>query len=159
MASHEILEGLRACEMFASLSEGETQQITASLANDCQVEAYNAGGTIFAQGEHLARFYIIVEGQVLLQRSVDIGKRTAMWPIGLLRKGGIMGWSTLLYGSHNIKASAICQRPTRVISLEGTTLRSVLEKETGIGFKVMEQLARILGNRLRAAIGTVEAHL
>jgi len=159
MASSEIVEGLRACEMFASLSEEETQQLTASLANEYQVEAYNAGDTIFTQGEHLARFYIIVEGQVLVQRSVNLGNRTAMWPIGLLRKGGIMGWSALLYGPRDVKASATCQKPTRVISMEGTTLRSVLGKEAGIGFKVIEQLACILGNRLRTAIGTMESHL
>ena len=159
MTSPEILEGLRACEVFASLSEEEIRLLTTSLATACQIETYNAGDAIYAQGEHLARFYVIVEGQVLLQRSVDIGNRTAMWPTGLLRKGGIVGWSALLYGPRDVKASAICQKPTRVISLEGTALRSALEKEPGIGFKVMEQLACILGNRLRAAIGTMEAHL
>ncbi|MBA7712507.1 hypothetical protein ES703_121484 [subsurface metagenome] len=108
--------------------------LTVSLATACQIEAYEAGDSIFTQGEHSARLYVIVDRQVLLRRSVNIGDRAAMWPLGILGKGRAMGWSALLYGPHYVTASAICQKPTRVISLEGTSLRSMLEKEPGVGF-------------------------
>ena len=159
MVSSEIIEGLRTCELFALLNEEEIQMLTTSLATACEVEAYEAGDRIFEQGEHSAKLYVITDGQVLLQRSRNIGERTAMWPLGLLGKGRAMGWSALLYGPRYVTASAICQKPTRVISIDGTSLRSELERQPGIGFRVMDRLACMLGERLRAAYNTMEAHL
>ncbi len=159
MASSEIVEGLRNCELFGLLNEEEIQMLTSSLATGCEIEAYEAGEYIFEQGEHSARLYIIVDGQVLLRRSLTMGDRTAMWPLGLLGKGRAMGWSALLYGPRYVTASAICQKPTRVISIEGASLRSVLEKQPEIGFRVIDRLACMLGERLRAAYNTMDAHL
>jgi len=159
VASSEIIEGLRTCELFALLDEEEMQTLTTSLPTAGETEAYQAGDHIFEQGGHSARLYIIVDGQVLLQRSVNIGDKKAMWPLGLLGKGRAMGWSALLYGPRYVTASAICQKPTRVISIDGSSLRSVLEEQPGIGFKVMDRLACMLGERLRTAYNTMEAHL
>ena len=159
MASSEIKEGLKTCELFSLLNEEEIQVLVTSLATACKVEAYEAGSHIFEQGEHSARLYVIADGQVLLQRSVNVGDRTAMWPLGLLGKGRAMGWSALLYGPRYVTASAICQKPTQVISIEGTSLRLLLEKQPEMGFKIMDRLACMLGERLRAAYNTMEAHL
>jgi len=155
----ETIEGLRSCELFALLNQEEIQMLTTSLATACEIETYQAGDHISEQGGYSAKLYIIADGQVLLQRSVNIGDRTAMWPLGLLGKGRAMGWSSLLYGPRYLTASAICQKPTRVISIEGTSLRSVLEKQPAIGFRVMDRLACMLGERLRTAYNTMEAHL
>lgn len=159
MTSSEIIEGLRTCELFGSLSEEEMQMLVASLATECQVKDYEAGVSIFSEGEYGTKLYIIVDGQVLLERSFNLGDRTAIKPLGLLRKGRAMGWSALLYGPRYTTASAVCQKPTRVISLEGASLRSVLDKEPGLGFKVMERLAHLLGDRLQAAYSALETHL
>ncbi len=159
MVSSEIEEGLRTCELFSLLDGGEIQALVTSLATACKVKAYEAGDYIFEQGEHSARLYVITDGQVLLQRSINVGDRPAMWPLGLLGKGRAMGWAALLYGPRYLTVSAICQKPTRVISIEGTSLRSLLEKQPGVGFRIMDQLACMLGERLRAAYNTMEAHL
>ena len=159
MASPEIIEGLRTSELFALLKEEEIQTLTSSLATACEIEIHEAGDHIFDQGEHSANLYIIADGQVLLQRTRNVGERTATWPLGLLGKGRAMGWSSLLYGPHYLTASAICQKPTQVISIESTSLRSILENEPEIGFRVMDRLACMLGERVRAAYNTMEAHL
>lgn len=159
MVSSEIIECLKTCELFALLNEEEIQTLITSLATACEMEVYQAGDYIFEQGEHSARLYIIAEGQVLLQRSVNLGDRTATWPLGLLGKGRAMGWSSLLYGPRYVSASAVCQKPTRVVSIEGTSLRLVLEKQPRIGFSVMDRLACMLGERLRTAYNTLDAHL
>ena len=159
MVSSEIIEGLKTCELFVLLDDEQIQALATSLATACDIGVYEAGANIFEQGEHSARLYIIADGQVLLQRSLNIGGRAAMWPLGRLGKGRAMGWSSLLYGPRYMTASAICQKPTRVISIEGTSLRSVLEKQPGIGFRVMDRLACMLGERLRTAYNTMEAHL
>jgi len=157
--SSEIAEGLRNCELFALLSEEEIKTLISLLATDCEFKDYEAGDTIFEQGEHSTRLYVIADGQALLQRSLNLGDRTGMWPLGLLGKGRVMGWSALLYGPHYLTASAVCQKQTRIISIEGTSLRSALEEQSEIGFRVMDRLAFMLGERLRAAYSTMEAHL
>lgn len=159
MANSEIVEGLSTCELFAPLGQQEVEGLAASLAGSCQIEAYEAADIIFAQGQHSTRLYVVAEGQVLLQRTFYLGDRTATRPVALLGKGRAMGWTALLYGPRYATASAICQKPTRVISVEGTALRSVLEKEPSIGFRVMERLACMLGDRLRAAYSAMETHL
>ena len=161
MVSSEIIEGLRNCELFALLNEEEIEALGKSLVGVSEIKAYEAGDYIFEQGEYTARIYIIVEGQVLLQRSVNINikDRTAVWPLGMLGKGRFMGWSALLYGPRHVTASAICQKPTRVITIEGSTLRSELEKAPALGLKIMDRLACVLGERLRTSYNTMEAHL
>jgi len=159
MANSEIVEGLRTCELFAGLDDQEVEGLAALLAGSCQLEAYQAGDTIFVQGEHSARLYVVAEGQVLLRRTFYMGDRTATTPVALLGRGRAMGWTALLYGPRYATALAICQKPTRVISVEGTALRSVLEKEPSMGFRVMERLACMLGDRLRAAYSAMETHL
>ena len=107
VTSSGIVEGLKTCELFTSLSEEQIHMLTTSLAAACQIEDYEAGDSVFMQGEYNAKLYVIVGGQVLLQRSVNIGNRTATWPLGLLGKGRAMGWSALLYGPRYVTASAV----------------------------------------------------
>jgi CRP-like cAMP-binding protein len=159
MVNAEIVEGLRTCELFAPLGYQEVEGLAASLAGSLQREAYKAGDAIFAQGEHNTRLYVVVEGQVLLERSSHLGDRTATRPVALLGKGRAMGWTALLHGPRYAMASAVCQKPTRVISVEGTALRSALEKDQSVGFKVMERLACMLGDRLRTAYSALETPL
>jgi CRP/FNR family cyclic AMP-dependent transcriptional regulator len=159
MACSEMIDGLRVCELFGPLDQGEVEDLAASLADSCQMETYEAGETIFAQGDHTTRLYILADGQVLLQRTFSLGGRTASTPVALLGKGRAMGWTSLLYGPHEATASAVCQKPARVISIDGPVLRSVLENDPGIGFRVMGQLACMLGDRLRAAYIAMETHL
>ena len=159
MTCSGIIDGLRTCELLALLSERELEKLVASLGTLCQIKTHEAGDNIFAQGEHITSLYIIADGQVLLQRSVNLGDRIAVRPIALLGKGRAMGWSALLYGPHYASATALCQKPTQIIAVDGTSLRSILEENQSIGFKVMERLACMLGDRLRAAYSALETHI
>ncbi|UCB43281.1 MAG: cyclic nucleotide-binding domain-containing protein [Dehalococcoidales bacterium] len=159
MAVGDICKDLRTCELFDSLDEGEVQVITGLLGDSCRKESYQAGNHVFDQGEISSNLYVIVSGQVVLQRTVNLGGKTATRPLGLLSKGRAMGWSALLYGPRYTTASAVCRQPSELIAIEGARLRAALEKEPVIGFKVMDRLACLLGDRLRAAYNTMEGHL
>ena len=160
MASGDVIESLRACELFDSLGQEEMQALTVELGAACATKAYQAGEHVFDQGELSSRLYVIVSGQVVLQRSVNVGKKAdAAWPLGLLGRGRAMGWSALLYGPRYATASATCQKASEIVAVEGAVLRSVLERQPGIGFKVMDRLACMLGERLKAAYNTMDAHL
>lgn len=159
MAKSEIVAGLQGCELFAKLDEKEVGQLAAALADRCTIEAFKSGDTVFTQGEHTTKLYVILDGQVVLQRTFYLGERTATTPVAILSKGRAMDWTALLYGPRYATASAICRKPTRIVSIEGDALRSLLEKEPDMGFRVMERLACMLGDRLRAAYNAAETHL
>jgi CRP/FNR family cyclic AMP-dependent transcriptional regulator len=131
--ANEIIEGLRGCELFSMLNQQEVKGLATALAKSCQVGSYEAGDTIFTQGEHKTRLYIVIEGQVLLQRTFYLGTREANTTVAVLGKGRAMGWTALLFCTRDATASAVCQKPTRVISVEGDALRSILEKEPSVG--------------------------
>jgi CRP-like cAMP-binding protein len=159
MVDSEIVAGLRTCELFAALSEQEVEGLIISLAGSCQVADYQAGDTIFVQGELSKVLYVVVDGQVLIRRTFPLGDRMGTKMIALLGKGRAMGWSALLYEHHYATASAVCQKLARVILVDGATIRSALQKDKSVGFRVMERLASMLGDRLLAAYSAMETHL
>ena len=152
MASSEIIRVLRKCELFNMLDEKDVEHI----ATLCKIEDYNTGDTVVAQGEFGTRIYLIAEGQVALVRSVNLGVRQGAVTVDILGNGRGMGWSSLLCDPCSTSASAVCQKPTKLVSLEGTTLREMLEEKPEVGFMVMDRLAHVLGHRLRAAYGAMD---
>ena len=92
MVDSEIVAGLRTCELFAALSEQEVEGLITLLAGSCQVANYEAGDTIFVQGELSKVLYVVMEGQILIRRTFPLGDRTGTKMIALLGKGRAMGW-------------------------------------------------------------------
>jgi CRP-like cAMP-binding protein len=152
MIASEIVEALQHCEIFSMLDEEDINQI----AQLCTIETCEAGSTIFTQGEYGTRLYLIAEGQVALLRSVNLGGRESLITVDLLGKGRGLGWSALLCDPCSIFASAICQKPTQLIAVTGADLRTLLESRPELGFKVMDRLAQVIGNRLRAVYGAMD---
>jgi len=159
MVAVKIAEGLHVCELFVSLDAREMKTLLEMLGSACEVADYKPGDHIFDQGQISSRLYVIVSGQVALQRAVNIGTKSGTWPLGLLGRGRAMGWSSMLYGPRYSTASAVCQKAAQVIAIDGAKLRTVLESNPVIGFKVMDKIACMLGERIRAAYNTLEAHL
>ena len=103
MHTAEILNTLEACELFRGLDREEIEQI-AGLAS---IKGYEAGETIFHQGDLGGDLYVIAEGHVVLERAVDLGNRKGSAAIGLLGKGRTLGcWGTLLGAPHSLLSSS-----------------------------------------------------
>ena len=96
MVDSEIVAGLRTCELFAALSEQEVEGLITLLAGSCQVANYEAGDTIFVQGELSKVLYVVMGGQTLIRRTFPLGDRTGTKMIALLGKSRAMGWSAIL---------------------------------------------------------------
>jgi len=150
---NEVSSALLRCELFVKLTEKEIQPIS-SL---CQIETYKPGEQIFNQGDQGSKIYIIKDGQVTLERVVDLGERKATVSIAILGRGRAFGcWSVLWEEAHNLMSSAVCNKKTQVISVEGLKLKDTLKNNPQVGYKVMERLAYLLGDRLRGAYGAME---
>ena len=153
MNRSEIEEALSKCEFFKELEKDDIGKI----ADLCKVDSFKAGEYVFEQGDFGEYIYIIAEGQVALERSVDLGSRKGNVTIGALGKGRVMGcWSTLLGQPHNLMSSACCQKPARIIILEGAHLRKMMLENKTLGFNVMERFCFLLRDRIQAAYGAME---
>lgn len=152
MTASEIIETLKRCEIFSSADETDIEKI-ASL---CQIISAEPGGTILTQGEYGAHIYLISEGQVALIRSVGMGGREGTMTVDILGKGRGFGWSSILCDPCSVSVSAVCQKPTRFVCISGNELRLLLEENPSLGFKVMDRLAQVIGNRLRAVYGAID---
>ena len=153
MDQSEIVHALEGCELFSGLEEGDIERI----AGLCQLETYSPGEYIFRQGEPGECLYIIADGHVFLERSIDLGPRKGKAVIGILGKGRALGcWSTLLDEPHNLMASATCQRATKIVVMNGTDLREMMFKDVGLGLKVFRKLCYILRDRVQGVFGAME---
>jgi CRP-like cAMP-binding protein len=144
---------LETSELFRALDPADIREIT-SL---CAVESYEPGQSIYRQGDFGSRIYVVEEGQVVLERSLDLGTRKGTVTIGMLGKGAVFGcWSTLLDEPHSFMSSAHCRKQTRLVSLKGADLRAMMLRNRTLGFKVLERLCLVLRERIQAVYGAME---
>jgi CRP-like cAMP-binding protein len=153
MGPWEIVDVLENCELFRGLNRDEIKKI-ASLGH---VEMYEGGENILTQGDFGDKLYIIAEGHVFLERSIDLGTRKGNVVISLLGRGRALGcWSALLGEAHTLLSSAKCRRPTKVVVIEGLALREMMLGNLEFGFKVLQRLCFILRDRIQGAYGAME---
>ncbi len=153
MKHAEIETALKQCLFFKGLEKCDLQKV-ASL---CRSEDFEIGMPIFQQGDQGDCLYVIVEGLVDIYRSVTLSGRQGEVIIEKLGRNRILGcWSTLLNEPHILMASAVCQKPTTVIVLKGSELRRLMEKETVLGFNILERLCFLLRDRIEHAYGALE---
>ena len=153
MDHDEIKQILERCEFFKGLQEPYIKNIIGL----CRIQNYEPGEYVFSQGDFGEYLYVIAEGHVSLERSMDLGTRKGNAVIGLLGKGRAMGcWSTLLGQPHTLMSSAVCRKPTTVVSIKGTALREIMMGNHDLGFSLMESLCFLLRDRLHGALGAME---
>lgn len=150
----EITEALRKCELFAILSEAEIQEVAAL----CQVESYETDEVIYRQGVRSEKLYVIVEGSVVLKRTIKLEDMETVVAIDDLAAGRAFGWRALME-PRVYTLSAVCSKPTRVLAVDGTGLRFFIEKEPSVGLEVMTRFATLLGDRLVASYRAFESCL
>jgi CRP/FNR family cyclic AMP-dependent transcriptional regulator len=148
----EITQVLEGCELFKGLQKDDIEKI----AKLCQVETYKPGECVARQGDFGEYLYFIAEGQVILERSTDLGARTGNVTIGILGKGKAFGcWSTLLNGPHHFMCSATCKRPTTLVAVKGPALREMMVNTSRLGFCILERLCFLLRDRIQHAYGAM----
>jgi CRP-like cAMP-binding protein len=121
------------------------------------MKTYKTGEYLFRQGDFGDNLYVIAEGHVFLERDTDLGTRKGGVIIAMLGKGRAFGcWSTLLDEPHNLMSSATCQKPTKVLVMNGEDLRQMMLENSRLGFRVLERLCFLLRDRIQGAYGAME---
>ena len=153
METPDMQATLKSCQFLKNISPAHLDTISVF----CSVDHYEAGTTIFRQGDLGEDLFIIIDGYVFLERAMDIGRHKGSVVIDALGKGRTLGcWSTLLGESHVLLSSANCQKDSTVIRLKGGQLRKCMEEDTAFGFFMLERLAFLLRERIQAAYGAMD---
>ncbi|MBE9570287.1 MAG: Crp/Fnr family transcriptional regulator, partial [Proteobacteria bacterium] len=56
----------------------------------------------------------------------------------------------------NHMSSAACQKPTKVVAIQGSDLREMMLSKIEFGFKVLENICLSLRDRIQVAYGAME---
>lgn len=147
------LAALGGCEFFREIAAEDMERILEL----CSSRAYEAGDAIFTQGNYGEHIFIIADGEVVLERSIDLEARKGKVIVDVLGKGKVLGcWSTLLGEAHLLMSSAVCRRPTTVMAIAGADLRRMMIANKELGFLLMERFCSLLRARIEAAYGAME---
>jgi CRP-like cAMP-binding protein len=132
--------------IFEGLTDDELERI----ANLCRGEVYEAGMTIFEEGEAADYLYLVEEGEVVLEMELELQpyaspKQTI---IEVATKGEAFGWSALVE-PYIRTLSARCMERAKVIAIKGSDLLDLFDSEPHIGHRVMGRVTQIVAIRLR----------
>jgi CRP-like cAMP-binding protein len=135
------LEDLKALSLFADLSVRELKIVQGVLHE----REYLAGEVIFDEGEQGYALYIVRTGRVLISRK---GRPDS--PIATLGAGSFFGDLALLDAAPRA-AQARALEGCKLAVFFGSDFLSLLETESRLANKILLQLSRHLGQRLRGA--------
>jgi CRP-like cAMP-binding protein len=148
-----VAEGLAGCGFF----EGMQPEELGKVVDLCSHQEFEAGEHVFHQGGQGLSLYVVCQGQVCLERTRNLGGRKGTVALGVLGRGKAFGgWGTLLGEEHTLRSSAICQKPTKLIALDGPALRAVMLDDQAFGFALLERLCLLLKGRLDDVISAME---
>jgi len=134
--THALFLLIAAQPFFKGLNRQQLQL----LAESALEMKFEAGHKIFEVGSPANRFYLILEGQVVLES--ELTEPGTMLPIQILGPGDNLGWSWL-FPPYLIHLGARAVEPTRVIFFYGTRLREQCEQDHEFGFELMKRIAEV----------------
>jgi CRP-like cAMP-binding protein len=153
MNAYDIQQVLAASEFFKGFATADIEKVAAI----CEVKDCEAGSVLFQQGDFGEHLFIICDGLVHLERSMSIGNRKGNVVIETLGKSRVLGcWSTLINEAHIVLSTAVCQRPTTVLVMQGARLRELMTSNVKLGFNILERLCFLLRDRIQAAYGALD---
>jgi CRP/FNR family cyclic AMP-dependent transcriptional regulator len=114
------------------------------LADSAIEMRFEAGQVIFEEGSPANRFYVILEGKVLLESEVRDRGVMATQTLGA---GDDLGWSWL-FPPYYLHSSARALESTRMIFFYGTRLREQCEEDHDLGYEIMRRIAKVVIQRL-----------
>jgi CRP/FNR family transcriptional regulator, cyclic AMP receptor protein len=143
MTQHPLEIDIAAHPFLAGISKEHVR-----LLADCAIRTqFDAGQVIFREGESANRFYLIEEGEVVLEAAGTGDQQVVIETVG---NGELLGWSWLFppYAWH---FTARATKPTTAIFFYGTVLREFCEKDHTLGFELFKRMSEVMTRRLQLA--------
>ena len=106
---------------------------------------FEPGESILEEGSPATRFYLILEGKVVLGAELE---DRGIIPVQTLGPGDDLGWSWL-FSPHYMHLSARALVPTRTLFFHGTGLLQQCEEDREFGYRLMKRIVEVATYRLR----------
>jgi CRP-like cAMP-binding protein len=135
----ERLLALRQVGLFAELSLEQLEAVS-QVAEEAE---YVAGEAVVREGEPGDRLYLLLEGEVRVVKGFGTPNEL---PLRHLRAVDYFGEMAVLADEPR-SATIVTAGPTRLLSLDGDSLRQLIREHPDISFSIF----RVLTGRLRAA--------
>lgn len=136
---------LRDCEVFAALSDAQLEKI-ASSAKETQ---YEAGASLFREGEVADEIFVLEEGKVALQMTLrdNHGPTHRRVSVDVVSPNEIIGWPAVIEPyTHTL--TAVCLQNVKVLSVDGNSLRWFLQDDLGAAYEVLKGVIKVVVSRL-----------
>lgn len=127
--------------------KGLSDRYLKMMANDALPVEFKAGEQIFEEGSPANRFYLLLNGKVVLESPVENGGEPKL--IETIGAGSVLGWSWL-FPPYSWHFDARAVTPVKAIFFYGTRLRERCEAEHELGYELMKRTAEVLIERLQA---------
>ena len=137
----DIKQALENIPWFLDLKEWQLDL----LAKIARLQQVNAGEEVFREGDRDGFLYIVLEGQVALDTYVPSRGMIRTFTAEPL---DIFGWSSLTPVVRQRLSSAQAVLTSRLIAIDGESLKLLCEEDHDIGFIIMRRLANIVASRL-----------
>jgi CRP/FNR family transcriptional regulator, cyclic AMP receptor protein len=132
-----ILQGFK---VFAGLSRRELEQI----AKIAVPEEHEAGYEVIEERDVASALYLVQSGMVAVKMSSRGGQEVLIDELG---PGELFGWSAVLDDQTFTAAVSTIDKST-LLAFDGERLREVFQKQPGIGFQVVSNIAAVISSRL-----------
>jgi len=126
--------------------KGMTADHLKILADCAMYSRFEAGQMIFEEGDPANRFYLILEGNVVLESYVRERGTVLIETIGA---GDVLGWSWL-FPPYYWHFDARALEPTKAIFLYATRLRENCEEDHEFAYQLLRRTAEVVIRRLQA---------
>ncbi|MBI3361858.1 MAG: Crp/Fnr family transcriptional regulator [Chloroflexi bacterium] len=146
MVSPELL---RRSPFFAFTDENQKK----AVAMISEEAACDGGTVFFEEGQVADTLYLLLEGSVDLFFRPHVENGDQLRPdilVGEINPGEPFGLSAMIE-PHILTATATASGPCRVLKMEGAALRALSEVDCRLGYLLMRQIAKAVGERLHAA--------
>ena len=116
------------------------------LGKNATEASYEAGETLFKEGEPANRLFLVQSGEVILEVHEPADGTSVVQAV---REGDVIGWSWLFPPfTWHLRARAL--EPTKVIVLDGAHLLAAAEQHHDFGYELMKRVAQVVIHRLQA---------
>jgi signal transduction histidine kinase len=149
---NSIKEALRSSEIFQGLTDEELDK----LLPLCQEQLYEEGAVMFCEGAQCNYVQTLKSGKVALETELAISRSGAeRATIDVLSHGSSFCWSALME-PHILTSSGRCLEKTEILALDGEKLKALLDENPQMGYKVANNLVKVVASRLQHTKHTME---
>jgi signal-transduction protein with cAMP-binding, CBS, and nucleotidyltransferase domain len=141
-----MVEGL---QRFTIL-EGLTPEESETILQRCQITTVKKGEKVIKAGESAYSLFLVRSGRIELRFQVVYFNAAVEVPLDIIRAGGVCGWSALI-PPNSYTLTAYATEDSELLQIQQSDLQACCEANTRLGYLVMKNIARIVGERYEIA--------